>query len=357
MLIYVDKKKERKRKITIISLILVSIFIVYANIIHFQTALNEASEYLINYKSVKHLNNWYQNAQIVYLFSTPKPNTKKIIIIPNQINRETTTIIASIFVKLKKQQTYQILPDVSNKTLLLQLIEKISPQMTSVSANPDIIITSDLSKAEESITQNKMTPQTINYKTAEKKLSLGEISKYVNTFFPPSPSPTSQIEKENQALESFIADNISDLKDIIKTDFTLSFSKQSLFLQNVRLCLINQNLDFFCGLSNHASFSHNLKKSLSKMPKDSLAKKIILLTSDIPFNPQNIMELTKNEGLHFQYQKREATLLPKEIEPLTNSQQILYKLKSKAGINPQYENPHMKYYKFKTLEVNLDDNI
>lgn len=357
MLIYVDKKKEKKQKIKIISFVLISIFILWTNIIYFSSALNQAINHLTNYKSITHANHWYKNAQIVYLFNAPKPDIKKIIIIPKTLNRETITIIASILSKLKRQQTYQILTDISDKDLLTRLIEKVAPQLNVSDNFPDVIITSDFSNVTETIAQNKMVPLTLNYKTAEKKLSLGKISKYINTFFPLKATPANQLEEEKQALEIFMEDNFLTLKEITTQGYTLHFSKQSLFLQNVRLCLINQNSDFFCGLSNHASLLHNLKKSLSKMPKDSPIKKIILLTSDTPFNPQNMIELQKDEGLHFQYQKREAILLPEEISSLTNSQQILYKLKSKAGINPQYEHHFMKYYKFKTLEVNLDDKI
>lgn len=357
MLIYVDKKKERKRKITIISVVLLGFFIIYANVMHFKTALNKASEQLTNYKSIKHSNSWYKDAQIVYLFGAPKPNIKKIIIIPNKINRETTTIIASILSKSKKQQTYQISPDISDKDLLLRLIEKAAPQLNASDTDPDIIITSDFAEVSDTITQNKMIPFTLNYKTAEKKLSLGEISKYVNTFFPLKPPSTNKIEKEKQALETFAEDNILWLKNLKQKDFSLDFSKQNLFLKNVRVCLINRDFSTFCGLSNHASFLHNLQKSLFQTPTDTTPTKIILLTSDEPFNPKDISRPEKDEGLHFHYQKREAILLPSEIMPLTNSQQILYTLKQKAGINPQHEHPYMKYYKFKTVEIDLNDNI
>ena len=357
MLIYVDKKKERKRKITIISLVLLGFFIIYANVMHFKTALNKTTEHLTNYKSIKHSNNWYQNAQIVYLFSAPKPNIKKIIIIPDKINRETTTIIASILSKSKKEQTYQILPDVSDKNLLIQLIEKVSPKLNSSDTNPDIIITSDFARMTDTIMQNQMIPLALNYKTAEKKLSLGEISKYVNTFFPLKSPSTNKIEKEKQVLETFVEDNILLLKNLKQADFSSNFSKQNLLLKNVRVCLINQDSVISCGLSNHASFLHNLQKILLQLPADTTPTKLILLTSDAPFNPKDGSRLEKDEGLHFRYQKRESTLLPTEIIPLTNSQQILYTLKQKAGINPQYKNPYMKYYKFKTVEVNLNDNI
>lgn len=357
MLIYVDKKEEKKQKIKIISLILISTFLVCANIMYFNSALQHTSEHLTDYKSITHQNNWYKQAQVVYLFNAPKPNLKKIIIIPNKLNRETITTIASILSKLKKQQTYQILSDISDKDLLTRLIEKVAPQLNVSDNFPDVIITSDFSNVTETIAQNKMVPLTLNYKTAEKKLSLGEISKYINTFFPLKTAPTNQLEKEKQALETFIENNLITLKKSIIPDFYPDFSKQNLFLQNCRVCLINQNSDIFCGLSNHASFLHNIKKNIAKAPADIPLKKIILLTSDNPFDPKNISELERDEGLHFQYQKREAILLPEEILPLTNSQQILYKLKQKAGINPQHNHPNMKYNKFKTLEVNLDDNI
>ena len=215
------------------------------------------------------------------------------------------------------------------------------------------ISSSDFSKVSDIITQSQMVPLALNYKAAEKKLSFEQINNYINIFFPIKNPPENKPEEEKQALEFFVKDNFSSLKNLEKADF----SKQNFLLKNVRICLINQNSDIFCSLSNHSSFLYNIKKALAQMPDNSLPKKIIFLTSDTPFNPKDFGKLKTDEGLHFQYQRRQSILLPKEMASLTDSQQILYKLKQKSGINPQYENPDMKYYKFKTLEVNLDDNI
>ena len=353
MFIYVDKKKEKKRKIRIISLILLGFFIICANVIYFKIDLNKTSEHLTDYQSIKHSNSWFLNSEIVYLFSAPKPNIKKVILTPSKINRETTTVMVSILLKLKKQKTYQILPDILDKKSLTQLINKVLPQVDVTEDNPDIIISSDFSKISDIIDQNQMIPLALSYKTAEKKLSLEQLSKYVTPFFPLKELPKNKMEEEKQALEIFVEDNISSLKNFSKIDF----SKQNLFLRNARICLVNQNSDTFCSLSNHSSFLHNLKKALVQAPADIPLKKIIFLTSDDSLNPEEINELKADEGLRFQYQKRKSILLPEEMTSLTNSKQKLYKLKQKAGLNPQYENPYMKYYKFKTLEVNLDDNI
>ena len=357
MLIYVDKKKEKAKKIKKIFFTLLCILVILINIAQFKSSLNHPSDSLNNYKSITHSNKWYSKVQNIYLFSAPQPSIKKIIIIPDNINREIITILASILSKLKTPKTYSLLSDVSNKNVITQLTKKILPDLEESNNSPDIIITSDFSRVSETIHQNKMIPSVLSYKTAEKKLSLGEISNYVNTFYPAPPTPIKRLEKEQQSLENFAKDYRLPLKKLAENDSIPNFSAQNFFLKNARICLITKSSNIYCGLSNHTSFLHNFQKASQHISDKRSLKKVVLLTSELPIPPQDLWKIKKDEGIRFSYQKRGAILLPIERQNLTNSKEILYKLKQKAGINPQHENSQMKYYKFKTLEVTLNDNI
>ena len=47
----------------------------------------------------------------------------------------------------------------------------------------------------------------------------------------------------------------------------------------------------------------------------------------------------------------------KEIQNIKKPDKAIYVLKQKAGLNPKYTTSQMKFYKFKTMEVILDEKI
>ena len=89
----------------------------------------------------------------------------------------------------------------------------------------------------------------------------------------------------------------------------------------------------------------------------SLPQKLIFLTSDEKISPDFPLILEKDEGIHLQYGKLKAFLLPEECQALTNPKEILATLKQMIGINPDYATPSIRLYKFKTTEVILNEKI
>jgi hypothetical protein len=190
----------------------------------------------------------------------------------------------------------------------------------------------------------------------QKLADIKNLTNLLDSLFPPLPAPKDKSEQEKSALQNFVSENLTAIKNIIFADKLPPFSLQKTFLKENRFCLQNNNKTK-CKLHTHRSFEKNLQKLTHKFSLQNKPQKLILLTNDTPVSTETLTTLAKDEGLHFTYYTREAFLFPEDINSLAESKNALYILKQKAGLNPTYENPAMKLYKFKTLEVNLDDNI
>ena len=120
--------------------------------------------------------------------------------------------------------------------------------------------------------------------------------------------------------------------------------------------MITKN-DTLCKTQDNISLQKNIIDIKNEIPKNQTVKKLIFLTSDEEIFILKKQKLEQNEGLHFCYQNKEAFIFPKEIPSLEDLKKDLIKLKEKAGINPEYTTTDMKLYKFKIVEVNIDEKI
>jgi len=354
MLIYVDKKKEKQKKIKIISLILCGIFIVLLNIKYYYSSQNSNTQSLTSYQTLKHSNPWYNQSSPIYLFSSKQNPNQNILIIPSELTRENATTIAFILSKLPySQYSLNLTTEVPNKKTIRNITEKVITISNTAPSN--ITITTDLSNVEDIINDENLYPSISNYKKAQKTLNNSPLNEILNDIFPLPIPVEDDIKKEQQNLKSFSKDNLKYLKRLILKQKEPPFTKQYLFLQNVRLCLKSKD-KISCSTSTRNSLKKNLAIALQKLKKDT-PHKLLLWTSDFPLDDQSFKELKSDEGIYFKSQNRESFLLPQDINTLTNQKDIIYILKQKVGLNPQYTTPDMKFYKFKITEVDLDDNI
>ncbi len=356
MLLYIDKKKEKRRKIKMLFLILLSIFILLANFSHFFYALHHTPQKLTTYKTSKKTNDWYFNAQPSILFASKKSPIKAILI-PKETSRENLITAISIFAELKdKIQTLKISPKIPLFSEIKQAAQIFSPDLKISNENFDTIITYDINEITDLIENEHLFPSTFNYKQATPLENTHEVKSLIDTTFPLPIPPKNILEKEWRALNNFTKDNKKSLIDFIKNDTPPIFAAQNAFLKNIRICMTTEN-DTFCRTQDNISLQKNIIDIKKEIPKNQSVKRLVLLTSDEKIPTLKKQKLEQNEGLHFCYQNKEAFIFPKEIPSLDNLKKDLVKLKEKAGINPEYTTTDMKLYKFKTVEVNIDEKI
>lgn len=356
MLIYVDKKKERRRKIKIFCIILFTLIFISLNVSYYYKERNHGEENLSSYQKITYQNAWYDKSSPIYIFNNKDDQATTVIITPAKITREVALTLANAFLKLPPQNyKLTITDEIKDAAFLQQIFENTAAQNATNTLSADIILTSDYSKIETLIHNLKLYPKMVDY-TKSQKLSNKTLNDLLDKQYPPLYKPQTKIEKEQKALNEFAKENQKELFDLIINNIQPRFSKQSTFLKNTRLCL--QNKDFIqCQMQTDTSLLLNIKNALQTFPKNIQPQKLLLLSSNERINPTDVKDLKDNEGLYFSFDQRKAYLLPHEISALTIEKEPLYILKEKAGFNPEYTSPLMELYKFNVTEVNLDEEI
>ncbi len=351
MLLYVDKKKIKRRKIKIISSVTASVLILIANIICFNNSLHHTKQHLSTYTPLQKTHLWYENADIVQLFSKKEQSLPYAILIPKKITSENLITIASAFSKLENTPTnFFFTKEVSELPYLLQLAQLYTT--TSLTAPHSVVISTEPKELLPVITHNQLIPTALNYQQALKKPISPKLQQLINKRFPPIQLPENKQETEQLALANFIKDYETQLKTLIFTPKkSTDFASKSLLLQNTGICLTTQN-SHLCQTDSQTSLQQNLQTALAQFPDKTVLKKLILLTSqeEIALNAP----LATDDGIAFQYEERYALLLPEEKNNSTNYYTLL---KQQTGINPDYHTEDMKFYKFKTMEITLNDKI
>lgn len=355
MLIFVDKKKEHRRKVKIFCAVCFAVIFALANFYHFKSALHHSQEELTNYHSRKIINDWYNKADIVYLFTSKQNPDTKIILIPHTFNRENLITTAFAFSKLPVQSTYLKFGTTENTEPLKKLASLFLNLTEKKEAEQTVIISASFADVEQTIRQKNLYPQALSFKHTKKLDKSDELTVLLDSIFPPAPAPQNHLEEQKFALQKFAEENKQTIEDIIFHKKTPPFALQNIFLKTNRLCLQNKDKRN-CRLHTNTDFTKSLQKLAKNTPKSNYLK-LILLTDDTLISQEDVPALTSDEGLHFIFNKHEAFLFPEEIKSLAEKENVPYILKERAGINPTYHNSKMKLYKFKIMEIDLDDNL
>ncbi len=355
MLLYVDKKKLKRHKIKIICITLSWILIILANIICFKTALHHTSQTLTTYTTLQKKQDWYNNADIVTIFSEKQNKTIKAIIIPKQINRENVLTIALAFSNLPRRNTRLVFANDAPQKQLLQKLGTIFIQ-ASADETPQntIIITTDINNVISLINEYKLYPNILNHKQSAKLQSIPSIQQLLNQHFPPRAQPQTPQEQQLHAIQNFANTYHTDLQNLINTSPpTIKFTAQNLILQNLGVCISSAD-QTACSVEPDNSLQQNIRIALASL-NAQIPQKLFLLTTleEIPANTV----LADNDGLFFRYGLKKTFILPQKKAQSSNNTNIYAYLKQQAGLNPDYQSPDMKFYKFKTTEININDNI
>lgn len=351
MLLYVDKKKEKRRKIKIILSTLALILIIIINLICFNKTLHYTSQHLTTFSLFAHTHNWYDKSSPLTIFTKKGKKTPEIILFPSQFTRENSLTLTSALSKLSPSPyKIEFTSEVTNKEYLQQLTDLLN--ISNSTQNPQkIILTTNISKVHDIIKNNQLVPTSLTNQNT-KNLSLSpELRNLLDTKFPLPDKPQTKLAKEKEALEKFIKLYQDTIKAFIMNTDSISYVNKHLFLQNNAICLLT-NKNPICKTNQYSSLQKNIENAIKKLPPNVQVQKLLLLTSleEVFLNAP----LEEDDGLLFRYGNRKAILLPHEKDKKNNSYTLL---KQKTGINSDYQTDDMKFYKFKTAEVILNDNI
>lgn len=361
MLIYVDKKKERRQKIKKILLISGIILFLLINILHFNTALNQTSSSLQNIPLEKSAPIW-DKAGVAAIFTAKNSKIAQIIIIPPARTRENFIITAQALSNIAPTaNSVYLAPDLHNRPELLDLIRTFAPQSTpDEQTGAQLVIATNLNIVLPQIQQSKLFPKTINYTETAAIADSPVIVALLNRYYPLPQTPQTRLEKEKAAIKKITDKHHDTLKQYIKSALnqphaTPGLPEQDILLRNTPLCLTANN-HHACTLQTNTSLQKNIKTALKQLTSPPIH--ISLLTSAEPITITSTLQ--KDEGLLFKFEQREALLLPAEITNLSRQNpssattaNLFRYLMLQAGINPDYTNPNMQFYKFKTVEIEL----
>ena len=345
MLLYVNKKEIRRKKIKIFLIILFSVLFCYANIIHFKKNLHTSPDKISSYQTITKKPIHPFNIPTVEIFLSKNKNIKHILL-PQNITKETTYKIVKALNIHNNTTTVYLTPEIKNNILLHQIINYTKHEISEVITPNTTILTTNIKDLKPLIYKDKLYPKSITYSYID-DITLTNI---INNFFKKDFVAKNTLEEEQHNLQIFIKDNKKELIDLIKnksiTD--IYYPKQNNLLKNASFC-IKTSQQTICNTQKNISFVKSISQTLKTIPANEKIQKLILLTSFEPID--NITNL-KNSGLLFKYEKRQAILLPDEITPTSFDD-----IKIKSGINPTFKTNTMHYYQFRTVEIEINDNI
>lgn len=351
MLLYVDKKKQKRRQIKIIISTLAVFLSLIANSICLSKALQQTNKHLTKFSPFEHTQPWYQNSHVVTVFTHKKSTVPLAILIPQTINRENLLTIALAFSKFNHHAFEIEMTSEITQTATLQKLATLFNKKTKTPAKK-IIITTKAEQLNDFIKQNKLFPTALHYQNTKKLKITNELQTFIDSAFPLPKKPQNQLEKEKKALELFTAKYKKEILNLLLAKPQLNaYTSKHLLLQNANICLTTTHKNI-CETNKNISLKNNLQTAIKKLPKNAPLKKLFLLTSlkEIKINTP----LATDEGAAFRYGTKQSLILPHEKNEKINTYILL---KQQAGLNPEYHSKKMKFYKFKTTEININDNI
>lgn len=354
MLLYVDKKKQKRQKIKVLCFIFTSIFIVLANILHFKKVLHSAKTNLTNYQNIQIKNDWFYTSDSLQIFTKKNKQTPIIIIAPQKITRENAQLLSVALSKVPNNTTIQLSSNLKNKKTIKTLINQLNLDTAKTSSSQKTLITSDIKEVEKLIYKEKLFPKFITYKNAQKLNNTPQIKLVIDNLFPLPSKPTTTLEQELYSIKEFTNNYKKELINAFSTTPKYSFTTHGFFLKNINICAITSSKTI-CEINDNNSLEKNIKNILEQSTNDKQILQISLLTTLKEISPNDLLE--NDEGIIFQFEKRKEILLPQEIKKLSINDNPFYIIKQKLGINPNHLTPQMKFYKFKTLEININDAI
>lgn len=353
MLLYVNKKKQRQKKIKYLCLIITCSFIVVANILYFNKSIHHTEQTLTQFEDIKTTQNWFSQSDTITIFTKKDSKNPEIIIIPENITKENLQTFTFSLTKVIGNPQVQINLPNTQKEIIKNITYSIITN-PSTKKEENLIITNNITNLKNIIQEKKLFPKTLNFKSINKKLPQPSID-LINTIFPKEPTPTNNLEEEYYSLDKFASIYKKELINVIKEEKTHNFSSENLFLKNANICIKSTKNNIYCSINKNNSFKRNIYDVLRQKSINEKISILYLLTSFEEIEQTALID--EKEGIIFIFNNRQKLLLPENIQKLNKKQSPFLIAKKQLGINYNYNTTDMKFYKFKTKEIVLNDNI
>lgn len=255
MLLYIDKKKQKRRRIKIAALTVAAVLFVILNCTHFSTALHQTDKTLLTYHPRPSMAEEYEHSAPVTLFTftsaSAADSAPAVILIPSVANRQNFITTAQAFSQIAPDTTeVQFTPEIKETSALLSLIQIFAPACritesshtavnqpdtipsdTEPSSSRSIIVSSDINAVKAVISAQNLYPHTINYTAALKKFktleAFSSVKPLLDRLFPLAPK-----RRENLPLNRTpSAALLLNIKKNCSLHFTLKISHRRHFLK------------------------------------------------------------------------------------------------------------------------------
>ncbi len=352
MLLYVDKKKQKRQKIKRIIAVLACFFVLYANVTTFHSLQHAAQRHLFDYQPITNINQFGARQDVVGVFTAKGENAAKIIVVPEILSRQNLVTIAMVIARfMQTAQEVYFTQEVPEQEYLFRFIRLFFPDINLSKTRTGVVVTTRLDNVEDIVKQGGFYPRFFYYNYAKKHVDLGILASLIDEKFPLPEVPVDSLAKEKAALTEFADLYHAELVALLAGKEEVPFSVQYFMLQHVNVCAISGE-KFFCQLNENVSLQKNLQFWADKMDGKEWIDKLVLLTSLQEVSPGDVLDA--DDGVIFRYGKREEIMLPVEKKDIDN---VYARLKVKMGVNPDYFDADMKFYRFKIVEVNFNDSI
>lgn len=353
MLLYVDKKKQRRQKIKIITIILIWCFVLCANVVLYRLIIYQADKNLTEDVFLQNREDVVLEHDSVCLFSAKGKISSQIVVVPDKLNQYNMLTLGYVFSKLSSDVNNVFFsPEVEEQEYLLRLLKVYVPNVVLSNTMDGIIITTNYEKFAGIVQKNRLFPKVFSYSNAVRKQKTVGLKTLLDERFPLPVLPTTHLEKEKALLLEFVKKYQGDLRGLLSGKDELIFSARHYFLQHANLCVVAES-NVLCALATDKALQKNMRDLLKKASlRGESVRKIMILTSlqEVDWGD----DVQSDDGLVFRYGEREAIILPDEK---IKYEDIYSALQLNAGINPNYHVEDMKYYKFKAVEVYADDEV
>lgn len=351
MLLYVDKKRQKRQKIKRIIITLLCCFIFGANLIAFQSLLHTSRQRLVDQQSV--FNTGIQTVQqdTVSVFTAKDVDVAEVIVFPKILSRENLVTIGMVVAKfmLSTHDVY-FTPEVDARDYLLRFIRLFLPDVRLSKTGEGVIITTQFETVEDIIKKRELYLRVFNYNYAKERVNVKIFAELMDERFPLPQEPKSLLAKEKAVLESFVKGYRIELLNLWKGK-DISFPVQYFMLQHEDVCIVLAS-DILCNIDPTSSLQRKFQALMSEQIEQKYPEKLVLLTSQQEIKAGTLLD--DDDGIIFRYGRREEIMLPAEKAGIHD---IYTELKRRMGINTDYFDKDMKFYRFKTVEVNVNENI
>lgn len=352
MLLYVDKKRQKRQKIKAIIITFLGIFVLLANLIIYQKLLHTPRLHLVDYRPILGENHNLLQRDTVCVFLADEALNAEIIVIPEVLSRENLLTIGMVVAKfmLKARNVY-FMPDVTDVDYLFRLIRLFVPHIHHSANESGVIITTKLDSVVNMIKERQLSPRVFNYNYAQKQIDENILVDLIDERFPLPEVPVDALAKEKKALTDFVDMYKVVFSSLLSGKWRMPFAVKHFMLQQANACVM-MNGKALCQINENASLLENLYRLRLGLSANENLSQLILLTSlqEIRLNEP----LAEDDGVVLRYGEREEIVLPKERNGIDNVYVIL---RRKMGINSDYFDEDMKFFRFKVVEVNFDEKI